>query len=123
MSTDDLIGQILEERVSPESGAGGLRSRADEIIDAVRKDERELRHGTCFSCGSSKIRKIRPLGGGVYRIKCRECFKEAPIGGIPSQCIETPKQLPHGAYYSDAEKPMGIDKSSPKFRSKSKSKR
>ena len=122
MSSDDLLDDILEPEKSQAVG-GGLRSRADEIVDAVKQSEVDDRYRGCPKCGSAKIRKIRPLGGGVFRIKCRDCKKEFPVGGVPVQCIEKPKQLPHGAYYTNAEKPIGVDKHTPKHRIKGRGKR
>jgi len=127
MSTDDVIDDLLGN--SPKVGEpsegnsnSGARSRADDIVDAVKKAEVSERNDSCWYCKSKSIRKVKPLGGGTYFIKCQSCKREVPIGGIPSKAIALPKQLPHGSYYSSSVKPVNTDKHAPNYRLKSKSK-
>ena len=125
-SPDDIEPEPEEEPgVAPAKGPPSLRSRADDVLDAVAGRPIGARHRPCPKCASDKFSVISPLMGGVAVRRCQKCRLEIPWASVSSRLITDEHRIPSsapGPYAGQPPPPPEFsDPSTPLFKKKSRS--
>lgn len=122
---DDTEPEPLEAKAVPTKGPPGLRSRADDVLDAVAGRPIGAKHRPCPKCQSDKFTIISPLEGGVATRRCQKCKLEIPWASVSSRLITDAHRIPSsapGPYAGQAPPPPEfLDPSTPLFKKKSRS--
>jgi hypothetical protein len=106
-------------------GPPGIRSRADDVLDAVagRRIGGPLK--TCPSCNGEQFRVIVPLEGGVATRLCLKCRKAVPWASMSSPLITDEHRMGAarpGPFASEPPPPPeSLDPFTPTYRKKSRS--
>ena len=121
----DDIGHAVEEEEKrpPAKGPPGLRSRADDVLDAVAGRPFGGRYRPCPKCQSTSFATITPLEGGVATRRCQKCKFEIPWVSTSSRLITDEHRIPSsapGPFTGQAPPPPEVlDPSTPLFKKKS----
>lgn len=122
---DDIEPEPEEAKPAPAKGPPGLRSRADDVLDAVAGRPIGARHRPCPKCGSAKFAIISPLAGGVAVRRCQKCKLEIPWASVSSRLITDEHRIPSSSPGPFAGQlppsPEFSDPSTPLFKKKSRS--
>jgi len=124
---DDIEPEPEESADGPKTevkkGPPGLRSRADDVLDAVAGRPIGDRTKPCI-CGGTKFAIIRPLESGIATRRCHACKREVPWASVTSKLIRQEHRTPIsvGPYSSQpAPAPEDLDPYIPTFKKKSRS--
>jgi hypothetical protein len=96
-----------------------LRSRADDVVDAMEGRPLGRRKKLVCVCGAESFRTIRPVGGGVVSKQCKKCRKVIPWGSTPSSFPPAARRT-EGPFLGESFDPP--DRTAPTYRSRSVSK-
>lgn len=106
-------------------GSFGVRSRADDVLDAVAGRKIGGPTRTCPSCNGDQFRVIVPLAGGVATRLCLKCRTSIPWASISSPLITDEHRMGAarpGPFASEPPPPPeSLDPFSPTYRKKSRS--
>lgn len=110
---------------APSKGPPGLRSRADDVLDAVAGRPIGARHRPCPRCQSDKFAVVSPLEGGIAFRRCQKCKLEIPWASVSSRLITEQHRIPSsspGPFSGQAPpSPEFSDPNTPLFKKKSRS--
>lgn len=122
---DDIEPEPQEPAAPPTKGPPGLRSRADDVLDAVAGRPIGARHRPCPRCQADKFVVISPLAGGVAVRRCQKCKLEIPWASVSSRLITDEHRIPSsapGPFAGQAPpSPEMLDPNTPLFKKKSRS--
>lgn len=104
-------------------GPPGLRSRADDVLDAVAGRPIGNQVKPC-QCGGTKFAIIRPLESGIATRQCLSCKRKVPWASVTSKLIRQEHRTPisKGPYAGQPPpSPEALDPFTPTFKKKSRS--
>jgi hypothetical protein len=127
-SPDDIEPEEepAESTQAPKSkGPPGLRSRADDVLDAVAGRRIGGPSRACPVCNGEKFRVIVPLEGGVATRRCLTCKTSVPWASMTSPLITDAHRIGAarpGPFASEPPPPAeSLDPFTPIYRKKSRS--